>query len=57
MVGGKLAEVLYFGPAPNYRVYQQINFRMPTGIAASASVPVRLSFVNRFSNEVTTSVR
>jgi hypothetical protein len=57
VVGGKLAEVLYSGPAPGYPGYQQVNFRTPAGITADASVPMRLSYLDRFSNEVTTSVQ
>jgi hypothetical protein len=53
VVSGKLAEVLYFGPAPGYPTYQQVNFRMPAGITAGATIAVRLSFLDRFSNEVT----
>ena len=52
-VGGKLAEVLYFGDAPGYPGYYQVNFRMPGGIAPGAAVPVRLMYLGRFSNSVT----
>jgi len=51
VVGGKLAEVLYFGPAPGFLNYQQVNLQMPAGITGSATIPVRLKFLDRFSNE------
>ena len=56
-VGGRLAEVLYFGDAPGYPGYFQVNFRLPRGIAAGPTVPVRLSYVGRTSNAVTIAVQ
>ena len=37
-VGGRLAEILYFGGAPGYPAYNQVNFRLPTGVAAGSAV-------------------
>jgi hypothetical protein len=56
-VDGKLAEVLYFGGAPNYPGYSQVNFRLPSGVAPAAAVPVRLTYIGRPSNEVTIAVK
>lgn len=57
VVGGRLAYVEYFGPAPGYPSYYQVNFRIPDQVAAGPSVPVRLMYLGRSSNSVTIGVQ
>jgi hypothetical protein len=51
-VGGQMAQVLYFGDAPGYPGYFQVNFRAPAGVAPGSGVPVRLTYLFRSSNGV-----
>jgi hypothetical protein len=56
-VGGRLADILYFGAAPEYPGYFQINFQVPAGILSGRDLPVRMTYLGRPSNEVTIGVR
>jgi uncharacterized protein (TIGR03437 family) len=52
-VGGRAAPVLYFGPAPGFPGYFQVNFRVPSGVTPGPAIPVHLAYFGRPSNEVT----
>jgi hypothetical protein len=56
-IWSRLAEVLFFGDAPGYPGYSQVNFQMPDGVAPGSAVAVRLTYLSRPSNEVSISVQ
>jgi large repetitive protein len=57
IVGGRLAQVLYYGAAPGYPGYYQVNFVVPAGVPPGPAVSVRLTYIGRSSNAVTIGVR
>jgi galactose oxidase-like protein len=56
-VGGRLADISYFGAAPGYPGYYQVNFVVPVGVPPGPDVSVCLTYIGRSSNAVSIGVQ
>ena len=56
-IGGRMAQVLFFGDAPGYPGLNQINVAVPSGLASGSNAQVQMLYLTRPSNQVALAVQ